>query len=91
MLDDVPGEEVEVGATEDRPTRIERMVEQHDPGFRRKGRLELPLVEAPMGRLQGDEAWDTTGAADQRQIGVIHRLEQHDLITRLITALAARP
>ena len=59
---------------------IERVVE--DDGFRarRKGGVEIILVECPMGRFQRDEFRRAASASNQRQIGVVHRLKQHDLV-----------
>ena len=50
--------------------------------FFREDRGERLLGDGEMRRLQGDEPRHAAGAAHQRQIGVVHRLEQNHLVAR---------
>ena len=77
------GENLERLAAVDDAGRVERIVEQDDARARREGGGEIGLVEGPKRRLQRDELRHAAGAANQRQIGVVHRLEQHDLVAGL--------
>ena len=83
MLDASAGEHFEQLATVDDAGRIERIVEQDDARAVGKGGGEIGLVEGPARRLQRDELRHAAGAANQRQISVVHRLEQHDLVAGL--------
>ena len=77
------GEQREVLVGEDRGGRVERVVEERDLGPRREGARQRLLGEAESGRLQRHEARHAAGPAHQRQVGVVHRLEQHDLVAGL--------
>ncbi len=65
-----------------RRARVERVVEEDDPRPLGEGFGERRFVQAEPGRLERDEARHAAGPAHQRQVGVVHRLEQHDLVAR---------
>ena len=83
VVDAGAGEHLERLAAVDDGGRIERIVEQNDARAVGEGGGEIGLVEGPKRRLQRDELRHAAGALNQRQIGVVHRLEQHDLVARL--------
>ena len=74
------GQEGEVFGTEDDRRRIERIVEQDDLGLPREGARQRRLRQPETRRLEGDEARHAAGPAHERQVGVVHRLEQHHFV-----------
>ena len=82
-LDAERGEQVEVGSAERRsPVGFSGLLNSTTLVFGEKASRQHLLVEAPMRRRQRHELRHAAGAPHQRQIGVVHRLEQHDLVAR---------
>ena len=63
-----------------RRTRVKRVVEENNAGPRRKRGFEHRRIELPVRRQQRHQHRHPAGAADERQIGVIKRLEQDDFV-----------
>ena len=62
--------------------RVQRAVQHHHPGLVAEGRLQHRPVETPVWGRKADQLGRAARAPDQRQIGVVQRLEQHDLVAR---------
>ena len=77
------GQEREILVREDRCGRVERIVEQDDLGLRREGLRKRRLGEPEARGREGDEARHAPCPTHERQVGVVHRLEQHDLVAGL--------
>ena len=77
------GEQRQILVREDRRRRVERVVEHHRLGLGREGLGQRLLGQPEMRRLQGDEARHAAGEPHQRQVGVVHGLEQHHLVAGL--------
>lgn len=74
-------QEIEVLGRIDDARRVQRVVEEHHLRLRREGLAQHRLIEAPMRRSEPHELRHAARAAHERQIGVVHRLEQHHLVT----------
>ena len=59
---------------------IVRIVEDDEAGLRRERLGQRLLGDPPAGRGQPDQPRHAAGAQHQRQIGVVERLEEHDLV-----------
>ena len=82
MLDADLGERCEIVLAVDLAGWIERIVEQHETGAGRNGRLQHLFGQVPVRWLQADQARHAARALNQRQIGIIERLDQHHLVAR---------
>ena len=76
------GEQRQLLAIEHPRGRIVRIVEEDEAGLRRERRGQRLRGDPPAGRGQADQPRHAAGAQHQRQIGVVERLEQHDLVAR---------
>ena len=68
---------------EHRPGRVVRRVHEDDPGAVGHRRLELVEVGPPVGEAQRHRAVHASGAGDERRVGVVVRLERHDLVAHV--------
>ena len=78
-----PRQQFEVLARIDHGRRIERVVEQHRLGLVVEDAAQHLLVQPPVRRLEPQQARNAAGLADDRQIGVVDRLEHDDFVARL--------
>ncbi len=78
----IGAQELEFAAAETMGRRVVGRGDQHQfrSGIEYGG--EIGLVEGPVRRVECHDARHTAGAADQWQIGVVHRLEDDDLVAR---------
>ena len=76
-------QQFEVFARIDHGRRIERIVEQHRLGLVIEGSAQHFFREPPVRRLEAQQARNAAGLADNRQIGIIDRLEHDDFVARL--------
>ena len=82
MLDADPSQRREIVFAVNLACRIERVVKQHQTGVGRNGRLQHLFGQVPVRWLQADQARHAARALNQRQIGIIERLDQHHLVAR---------
>ena len=78
-----PRQQFEVLARIDHGGGIERIVEQHGLGLVVEGASQHLLGEPPMRRFEAQQARNAAGLADDRQIGIVDRLEHDDLVAGL--------
>ena len=78
-----PRQQFEILARIDHRGGIERIVEQHRLGLVVEGTSQRLLGQPPMRRLETHQTRNAAGLADDRQIGVIDRLEDDDLVAGL--------
>ncbi len=79
---DQAGDERQLVRTEHLARRVMRGVEDEELGPGRESRLKRVFRQLPAGRLQADQTRNAAGAADERQIRIVERLDQHHLIAR---------
>ena len=78
-----PRQQFEVLARIDHGGGIERIVEQHRLGLVVEGAPQHLLRQPPMRRLEPQQPRNAAGLADDRQIGIVDRLEHDDLVAGL--------
>ena len=76
------GEQRQLLGVEHPRGRIVRIVEEDEPGLRRERLGQRLGGDPPAGRGEPHEARHPAGAQHERQIGVVERLEEHDLVAR---------
>jgi hypothetical protein len=64
------------------PLGLSGFVEQHNTRPRRERSRKPFLGQSPVRRLKSHEPRDAAGALHERQIAIVERLKQHDLIAR---------
>ena len=77
------GDEIQFLPVEDLGTGIHRRVEQDELGFRAKCRRQLFPGETPGRRLEPHQFRHAPCPPHDGQIGIVERLDQHDLVARL--------
>ena len=74
------GDEAQFVGGEHLAGRVHRRVQQDRLGLRPERVGQRGARQRPVGRLQPHQARDGAEQADDRQIGVVQRLDQHDLV-----------
>jgi hypothetical protein len=75
------GEHRKLLLRKNRGAGIERIVEDDRLGARRKGALKVFSGKRPARRLQIDKPRHASGSQHERQVSVVHRLEENDLVS----------
>ena len=76
------GEQSELLVAEHPAGRVMRIVEHDQAGARGEGLGKSGLGDPPVGRGEPHQPRHAAGAQHQGQIGVVERLDQHDLVAR---------
>ena len=78
-----PRQQFQVLARIDHRGRIERIVEENGFGLRIEYALQRLLRQPPMRRLETHQTRNASGLADDREVGIVHRLEHDHLVAGL--------